>query len=165
MEKDIIIRDFANSDIEGLIRVFNYFAINSFAVYSESPLTAEHFNLMIAQTRIALVIENEKQIIGFGYISKFKPFPNFDGTGLLTYFILPEFTGKGIGKNLFNTLITRGREIGISNYLVHISSKNEQSLQFHKKMGFNETGLFKNVAKKFGELFDIVWMQKQYNGL
>jgi len=163
MQEDIIIRDYNETDLDGLMTVFNYFAINSYAVYSEVALSREHFISMLAQTRIALVVEVNNQIIGFGYISKFKPFPNFNKTGLLTYFILPEFTGKGIGKNLFNILISKGKAIGIINYLAHISSKNEQSLQFHKKMGFEEAGLFKNVAKKFGEPFDMVWVQKQFN--
>lgn len=162
MNDGIVFRPYEINDIEGMLAVFNYFAVNSYAVYSEVPITKEQFTLMLSQTRVTLVIQSGNQIIGFGYISKFKPFPNFNKTGVLTYFILPEYTGKGIGGHLFNALTSLGRDIGITNYLANISSKNIQSLQFHKKMGFKETGLFKNVANKFNEPFDIVWVQKQF---
>lgn len=162
MKEKIVIRDYTGTDLEGLLKVFNYFAENSFAVYSEVPLSEEHFRMMMAQARVSLVVLDGDKIIGFGYIGKYKPFPNFNRTGLLTYFILPEYTGKGVGTRLFNNLLSKGKQIGITNYLAHISSKNTQSLQFHNKQGFEEVGLFKNVAAKFNEPFDIVWVQKQF---
>jgi L-amino acid N-acyltransferase YncA len=163
MNNRIIIRDFVENDIEPVLGIFNYFAGHSFAVYSEYPITIAHFKKMLDQVRTALVIQEEEKIIGFGYISNFKPFPNFNSTGLLTYFILPEYTGQGIGTTLFTELLSKGKQIGITNYLAHISSKNKQSIQFHKKLGFEEVGLFKNVATKFNEPFDMVWVQKQFN--
>lgn len=34
------------------------------------------------------------------------------------------------------------------------------SLAFHRKHGFEDCGRFKGVGRKFGEDFDIVWMQR-----
>jgi phosphinothricin acetyltransferase len=164
MNDDILIRDFTESDLDGMLAIFNYFAEISFAVYSNIPFTTAHIKKIAEEIKIGLVVEMGNKMIGFGYISPFKPFPNFNNTGLLTYFILPGYTGKGVGTRLFEELISRGKEIGITNYLANISSKNQQSLSFHKKMGFEEVGNFKNVAAKFNEPFDMIWVQKQYNG-
>ena len=101
-----------------------------------------------------------ERIIGFGYLSEFKPFSNFNQTGVLTYFILTEYTGKGLGTRIINELISFGKKEGITNYLAQISSKNKQSINFHKKHGFVEVGNFKEVGIKFNQKFDIIWMQK-----
>jgi phosphinothricin acetyltransferase len=147
--------------LEAILAVFNSFVRDSFAAYCESELTCEQFEKLLAQARIILTLRNGETTIGFGYISSYRPLPNFDHTGVLTYFILAEYTGKGYGSELLTQLFAKGKEMGITNYLAHISSRNEQSLNFHKKHGFKEVGRFKDVAKKFGELIDVVWVQKQ----
>jgi len=65
-----------------------------------------------------------------------------------------------LGRKIINELISTGKKHGITNYLAQISSKNKQSLNFHKKHGFVEVGKFKDVGTKFDQNFDIVWMQK-----
>jgi L-amino acid N-acyltransferase len=158
-----LIRELTKDDLEEILSIFNYFAANSFAVYSNIPLTIKHIEKMADEIKVGLVVEVENKTAGFGYVTYFKPFPNFKNTGVLTYFILPEYTGKGLGTQLFERLILKGKEIGITNYLANISSKNQQSLNFHKKLGFEEVGNFKNVASKFDESFDMIWVQKQFN--
>jgi phosphinothricin acetyltransferase len=49
----------------------------------------------------------------------------------------------------------------ITSLLANISSRNRQSLEFHLRNGFRECGRFLKVGHKFGEAFDVVWMQKQ----
>lgn len=157
------IRLYEQNDLEQMLLIFNYFAVNSYAVYCDFPLTLYQFSKLTEQIKIGMVIESDKQIVGFGYINPFKPFPNFSRTGVLTYFILPEYTGKGLGTLLYNKLIEEGLKTGISNYLANISSKNTQSINFHKKMGFETAGLFKDVADKFGSSIDVVWVQKRFD--
>lgn len=161
MSEEKFIRNYEEKDLEAMLQIFNSFAQKSFAVYSDSEISIEKFRWMIEQAVITLVLEKNNQVIGFGYISRYKPYSNFNRTGVLTYFILPEYTGAGLGTKLFNELILRGKALGITNYLANISSKNEQSLKFHEKHGFNEVGRFRNVATKFGELIDVVWVQKE----
>jgi len=161
MRKKTTTHNFEEKDLDAILAVFNSFTRDNPAAYSESPLTRDHFRKLLAQAKVILTLRAGETIIGYGYISSYKPLPNFDHTGVLSYFILAEYTGRGYGSELLQELFKKGREIGISNYLAHISSRNEQSLSFHKKHGFKEVGRFKDAAKKFGELIDVVWMQRQ----
>lgn len=158
---DMQIREFAPGDLDSLLAVFNAFVRNSHAAYPESELGREPFEKLLAQARIILTLQAGGAVVGFGYISAYRPLPNFDHTGVLTYFILPEHTGQGHGSRLLQELFRRGRDMGITNYLAHISSRNEPSLSFHRKHGFEEVGRFRDVARKFGETFDVVWVQKR----
>lgn len=159
--RNITIRDFSPNDLDAMLVVFNSFVRDSHAAYPESELNRGQFEKIMAQAKIIVTLRDDEAVIGFGFISSYKPLANFDHTGVLTYFILTDYTGMGLGTRLLHELLHRGREAGISNYLAHISSRNEQSLNFHRKHGFIEVGRFRQVARKFGELIDVVWVQKQ----
>ena len=164
MNNEIIIRSSRESDLDEVLSIVNTFVKDSFAAYTD-----EDYPLSIAiewseKAKIFLVLETGNKVIGFGFLAPYKPFKSFSHTGVLTYFILPEYTEKGLGTKLFNELVLKGKDLGITNYLAHISSKNEQSLNFHKKHGFQIVGRFKDMSVKLGESVDVVWVQKQFNG-
>ena len=157
------IRPKTEADEQKILSIVNSFVENSFAVYSEDGYPDSTMTDWNNNSRIFLVLEDNSEIIGFGFLSYYKKRKHFNHVGVLTYFILEEYTGKGLGSKLFNELIEQGKKLGITNFLAHISSKNERSLNFHKKFGFNEVGRFKNMSYKFGESLDVIWVQKQFH--
>lgn len=158
--ENLNLRKYRTSDNKSIKNIFNYFSKESFACYCENDFSSSEIELIMEDTRCAYVIEDHKKIIGFGYLSHFKKLNTFDHTGVLTYFILPEYTGNGLGTKICNQLLLTGRSLGITNFIANISSKNQQSLNFHKKIGFKEVGKLPQIAIKFGEYFDIIWVQK-----
>jgi phosphinothricin acetyltransferase len=82
------------------------------------------------------------------------------GTGMLTYFILPEFTGKGLGSRLLERLTAEAEKMGMTSLVANMASKNTASILFHTRHEFTEAGRLHNAGTKFGERFDVVWMQK-----
>ena len=163
MNNEVIIRNKKEEDAEKILEVVNSFVKDSFAAYSDEYYSPSIVDEWSKKAKVFLVLETGNEIIGFGFVASYKPFKSCNHVGVLTYFILPEYTGKGLGTKLFNQLISKGKELGVTNYLAHISSKNEQSLNFHKKHGFQEVGRFKDMSVKLGESVDMVWVQKQFN--
>ena len=155
-----VIRSVTSGDREAVIAIFNRFIRESFAAYGEGEMPLERFDDFLRVTTIFRVIEDRGDVIGFGFVKPYRNELSMARTGMLTYFILPEFTGQGLGTRMLRELTEAGGEKGITNWLAHISSRNEQSLAFHKKHGFEQVGRFRSVGVKFGEPFDIVWMQK-----
>ncbi|MBI5404230.1 MAG: N-acetyltransferase [Ignavibacteriae bacterium] len=144
--------------------IFNYYVENSFAAYPEEHLPYETYNLFLNMTRgypAYVLKENDNdKVIGFCFLRAYNPLPAFKETAEVTYFFDPETTGKGIGKKALEKLEKEGKEMGIKHILANVSSKNENSIRFHLKNGFYESGRFKNVAVKNSETFDVVWLQK-----
>lgn len=162
---DIQIRDASETDRESITLLFNRFVRESFAAYSEKEFDRRQMDGLFQSARIFKVLTDEEHIVGFGFNRPYREFENFSHVGMLTYFIQPEYTGKGLGTRLLNILIEEGRQQGNTNFVAHISSKNEQSLAFHKKHDFVECGRLRNMGYKFGVSFDIVWVQKQIKGV
>ncbi len=150
-------------DVKAAAGIFDYFAVNSFAVYSEEK-NGEKFFESLSETMKKYpfyVVKAEKEkIVGFGLLRPYNSGKAFERTGTLTYFILPEHTHKGLGRKLLSILTKDAVALGMDTLLVHISSLNGASLNFHLKNGFEECGRFKRIGRKHGRDFDVVWMQK-----
>jgi phosphinothricin acetyltransferase len=80
---------------------------------------------------------------------------------MLTYFILPEFTGKGLGNRLLEQLTIEAKKLEMTSLVANMASKNTTSIHFHKRHKFTEVGRLHSAGMKFGEPFDIIWMQKE----
>lgn len=150
------------NDWDGITKIINYFIEHDIAAYPDEKFENSFFSKMYnaAPDYPFLVVESGKDLVGFGYLHPFRSIKTMRKTATLTYFILPEFTGKGIGTLLLRKLIDGGKKMGICNFLAHISSHNEGSIRFHKKHGFEECGRFREVGSKFGKDFDMIWMQR-----
>lgn len=154
----------SSADRTAIMDIFNYYVENSFAAYPETRLPEEAFEMLRQMSKglPTSVVRNQKgEVVGFGMLRTHNPFSTFSWTAEATYFIHPDWTGKGLGKSVLAVLEKGARERGITNILASISSLNPRSIAFHKKNGFVECGRFLQVGKKMGREFDTVWMQKQ----
>jgi phosphinothricin acetyltransferase len=102
MEENIKFRPCQSNDSDGVPEVFSIFAKDSFAAYCDPGFDVPKFRAIIEQAKIILVLTDKESVIRFGFISDYKPYNNFSHTGVLTYFILTEYTGEGLGTKLFN---------------------------------------------------------------
>jgi L-amino acid N-acyltransferase YncA len=153
----------SNEDREAIMDIFNHYVENSFAAYPENRLPYQAFDMLLQMANgfpTGTIKDQSGKILGFGMLRTHNPMPTFSRTAEVTYFIHPDYTGKGLGKKLLGFLEKGAVEKGIANILASISSLNPRSIDFHKKNGFVECGRFKNVGRKKGQLFDTVWMQK-----
>ncbi|MBN3035894.1 MAG: N-acetyltransferase [Bacteroidales bacterium] len=156
-------RKYRDKDRPRVTAVLNHYIREGFAAYPERELKEEHLSELLDRLGAypAYVVELGDSVIGFGILHRYHPAETFSHTAEITYFILPEHTGKGLGSQLLDILLTEGAKIGIRNILASISSKNIPSINFHLKYGFTECGRFRDAGLKFGQYFDVVWMQRR----
>lgn len=163
---DFSFRKVEDGDARQIIAIFNYFVKNGFAAYPEQELPAAFFHKLkeMSAGYPFYVIETEGQkVVGFGLLRPYHFIQAFKHTAETSYFILPEFVGKGLGSKLLSLLTEETKSLDIRVLLANISSLNTPSLNFHLNHGFIECGRFQNIGTKFGKGFDVVWMQKFIN--
>jgi phosphinothricin acetyltransferase len=156
----IIIRKAADSDREAIIAIFNHYAATSYAAYPEIPVNDRFFTFLCEGALGFYVLEHEAHVVGFGLMKPLMPFPAFMTTGMLTYFIQPEYTRMSLGKKLLDRLTDDAKKLDMTSLVANIASKNQASIHFHTRCGFTEVGRLHNAGSKFGEPFDMIWMQK-----
>jgi len=158
---DVTFRPARKTDRDAVRDIFNHYAVHGFSVYRENELDGRIFDFFANGAHALLVAEDPARgVVGFGALRRFKPAPAFDATAMLTYFLLPDFTGGGLGSRLLAELEDIARRRGIDNLLAHVSSRNEESLRFHLKRDFAVVGRLKGIGVKFGKPFDVIWLQK-----
>ena len=158
------IRRFKNGDGEQVIDIFNYYIINGFAAFSEEVVNYRAIKILKEMTAgfPFMVIEAESgKLGGFAFMRPYHRADTFKRTAEITYFILPDYTRKGLGEQLLNRLTTEAKKRSVDSILASISSHNEPSIRFHEKNGFVRCGRFESIGKKFGQDFDVIWMQKR----
>ena len=80
----------------------------------------------------------------------------------MSVYVAEDRRGRGIGKNLLEAVIAKGREAGLHSVIARIAEGNEGSVRLHRAVGFDEIGLMKEVGRKFGRLLDVLLMQRIY---
>ncbi len=156
------LRPARESDSTSILSIYNYFITKTWNVYREKPVSINYVTHLFEKTKIHpfYVVETNGKVIGWGLTKPYSTIENEPETAECSYFILPDYTGEGIGSKLLHTLIDKSRTVGIRVLLASIMAKNTQSISFHKHMGFTECGRFHKVIRKWGELVDLLWMEK-----
>lgn len=151
------------TDREGVIDVFNYFIENSYATFFTERTEYDLFGRFMAITRnfpsVVITIPNGK-IVGFAFMHKYHPAPALSKTAEITYFIMPEHTGKKLGSAILAEFEKEASSKGITQILASITSLNQGSIRFHESHGFTKCGEFKQIGLKDDQLFSVIWMQK-----
>jgi L-amino acid N-acyltransferase YncA len=157
---EVVIREVCDGDRDTIIAIFNHYAATGYAAYPEIPVNDRFFAFLCEGALRFYVLEHEAHVVGFGLMKPLMPFPAFMTTGMLTYFIQPEYTHIHLGKKLLDRLTDDAKNMGMTSLVANMASKNRASIQFHSRWGFTEVGRLQNAGSKFGEPFDMVWMQK-----
>lgn len=161
--QDYVIRKAREEDRKSIVEIFNYFIENSFAAYPATAADDSLFDFLMGACLEGAFYVIEKPgcgIVGFGMLRPHQKSITFSRAAELSYFILPDFSRKGLGTSLLEVLTMDAAKLGIETMLANISSLNVQSLNFHAKQGFKQCGCFERVGSKFGKDFDVIWMQK-----
>lgn len=150
-------------DGEAIVDIFNHYIENSFAAYPECRVPYQFFEMFrkIAEGYPFMAARDEYgKVLGFAMLRPYNQMAAFASSAEISYFIAPEHTKSGIGTALLERLLIEAKKIGITTILAGISSLNSNSISFHKRRGFIECGRFQKIGKKWGQVFDVVWMQK-----
>jgi len=160
---DITLVPMTGEDRKPIIDIFNYYVENTFAAYPAQPVPYEFYHalLNLCEGYPAVTVKDaDGHVLGFGMLRPFHPVSSFSQTAEITYFVKPDYTGKGIGRTLLEYLVVEGHRKNLTSILASVSSLNEGSINFHLKNGFEERGRLREAGRKKGRAFDVVYFQR-----
>ncbi len=153
----------SEDDAVAILDIFNHYVEHSFASYFKTKVGAEFTRALLGIGRrhpFVAAKDDDGRVLGFGLLHPYHSGDSFDRTAEVSYFLHPDCTRRGIGSRVLAHLTEQARRLRIRTLLASISSRNEQSLAFHRKHGFEEVARLPRIGEKFGEQFDVVYMQK-----
>lgn len=152
-------------DAESFLEISNYYVSNGYQAYVETFFEKSHFDSLMQETRdyptCFCIDEETGRAAGYSFVRAYNNFSTFSHTVKITYFLSPDYTGRGIGSAMLDILTKGCRARGVSVILASISALNQGSLDFHTRHGFVKCGEFENVICKNGFFFNEIWMIKK----
>ncbi|MNO98154.1 Acetyltransferase YpeA [compost metagenome] len=121
--------------------------------FVHSQITSDNSTVFVA--------EYDNQLVGHLIVVGGKVKRN-KHVGYIVVGILKEYTGKGIGTNLFNALENWRAGTGIKRLELSVMVHNEAALSLYQKMGFEIEGIKKNSLIIDGNDVDEYYMGKTF---
>jgi L-amino acid N-acyltransferase YncA len=157
------IRNASIYDIQAINAIVNYYINHTFANWSWSERAFEEvtewFHAHSPEGSYPLFVADCDGVIA-GYAS-LSPFRNKDGYRNIaenSVYLLPEYRGRGIGRQLMERLISHAKNSGLWVITAWIDASNQNSIAFHEKFGFELVGEMKNIGQKWDKECSLVIM-------
>lgn len=158
-----MIRPAKLSDAGALSDIYNYYVLNTVVTFEEQPITALDMSSRIAEVTDAglpwLVAEQNHEIVGFAYASKWKGRCAYRHSVEVTVYLSHSMTSKGFGSALYTELFQSLRHNSIHVVLGGISLPNDASIALHEKFGMSKAAHFEEVGFKFDNWVDVAYWQ------
>jgi phosphinothricin acetyltransferase len=118
-----------------------------------SEITAKGFPYLVA--------EDGGAVVGYAYAGPYRARLAYRHTVENSIYVRHDMAGKGIGGLLMPALIAACEKNGYKQIIAVIGdSGNAASINLHRKFGFRDVGVLKDVGFKFDRWLDTVFMQR-----
>ena len=159
----MLIRDAREDDLPGILAIYNHVIAHTTAVYTETPAPLSERTAWLKARRAGgfpVLVADEGDVIGFASFGDFRPWPGYAASVEHSVHVAEAARGRGIGSTLVGRLIDEARTRGKHMMIGGIDAGNAASIALHRKLGFVEAGVLREVAQKFGRWLDLLFMQR-----
>lgn len=160
---EITLRPAIANDLEGILAIVNHNILHSTALYDYNVKSMEYMQQWFTEKQESgwpvIVADSKGKVAGYGTYGTFRTKDGYKYTVEHSVYVNEEYHGKGIGKMLLADLIVLAKKQGMHSMIAGIDAENKGSIEFHKKFGFREAGLLKEVGFKFNRWLDVVFME------
>lgn len=151
-------------DVPAMLKIYAPYVLDTCFSFEYTVPTQEEFSRRVAEyTRQLpwLVWEENGKVLGYAYGSL--PFTRaaYDWCGEVSIYLAPEIQGKGVGRKLYAVLEEIMFRQGYRVIYSLITTQNQNSIDFHRHLGYEFTAQFSDCGFKFGQWLGVVWMEKR----
>lgn len=153
-------------DVPRILEIYGPYVKNTAISFEYTVPTIEDFTrrfLGITAQFPWLVWEEDGVILGYAYGSR--PFERaaYQWSAESSIYLCPEAWGKGIGKSLYTALEQILQRQGYRKVYAIVTTDNENSVAFHRAMGYRHTATMPDCGYKFGKWYGTIWLEKDLN--
>jgi phosphinothricin acetyltransferase len=165
MNDALIVRDAREDDMPTVQAIYAQHVLEGISSFEvEPPDLAELLRRradVLAKGLPYLVAEQRGEVVGYGYVTPYRPRPGYRFTVEDSVYVREGLGGLGIGRQILAALVAYCERGGWRQMVAIIgNSENLASLRLHEGQGFRRVGVFESVGFKHGRWVDTVLMQR-----
>lgn len=155
------------ADAPALAGIYNHFVETTAITFDVAPVSVadrEQWIAGFAETgRHRLrVVEEDGLVLGWACSRRFRDRAAYDPSIEVSVYLHPDAGGRGLGSLLYRTLFAELAGEDIHRAYAGITLPNDASLAIHRRFGFEDCGVMREVGRKFGRFWDVQWMEKRW---
>jgi L-amino acid N-acyltransferase len=157
------IRPVRTGDAVAIREIYNVEVLESTVTFDLVPRThADQLAWIDAHSggHPAIVAADGATVLGFASVSPYRSRPAYATTVEDSVYVRREHQGQGVGGALLRALVERTRDHGFHSIIARIVGGHASSIALHRRCGFEEIGVEREVGRKFGQWLDVVLMQR-----
>ena len=159
-----MIRIAEERDLPEILSIYAPYVLNTAYSFEYTVPTLEEFTERF-RTYTAqfpwLVWEENGRVLGYAYGSRPWGRAAYGWNAEISIYLAPQIHGRGIGRKLCAVLEEILRLQGYRIIYSVITSDNQGSIEFHKKIGYTLVAEFPGCGHKFGRVLGTVWLEKR----
>ena len=153
-------------DLPRILEIYGPYVENTACSFEYTVPTLEEFTqrfLHITAQFPWLVWEEDGVILGYAYGSR--PFARtaYQWNAEASVYLCPQAYRRGIGKKLYAALEQLLQKQGYRKLYAVITTANEDSIAFHRAVGYRYITTMPDCGFKLGKWYGTVWMEKDLN--
>ena len=164
MKSEIQIRAATKSDIGAITGIYAHHVLYGTGSFEIEPPDAEEMSRrmldIVGRGLPYFVAEDGNTVIGYAYAALYRTRVAYRFTLEDSVYVHHAYMGRGVGAALLARLIPSCKEWGCRQLVAVIGdSENTASVKVHEKLGFQHSGVLREVGFKFDRWIDTVLMQ------
>ena len=161
----MIIRDATPADMADVAALYGREVRNGTATFELEPPSLAEMERRFTSVKVHglpwLIAEIDGRFAGYAYASPFRPRPAYRYGVEGSIYVDETARGRGVGAALLADLVDRVRDLGLRHVIGAISDSETSaaSIAMHRRLGFREVGVYRQVGWKFERWLDVTLMQ------
>jgi phosphinothricin acetyltransferase len=162
---EVSVRPARADDVPRLTEIYNHYIVNTPITFDLEPYSVDArrpwFDQFASSGRHRLLVaEHAGVVVGYAGSHQFRTKAAYDTTVETTIYCDPQAAGHGVGTALYVALFgaLAGEDLRVA--IAGITLPNDASVALHERFGFVHAGVMHAVGRKFGQFWDVLWMEK-----
>lgn len=158
----MIIRDFAERDVESACSLTNYYILNTVIHFGTQPAQPSEFRQMWLDGAAKypwVAAEVDGRFAGYAKASRWRERDAYKLTAEVGLYVESSFHRRGIGSELYREVLNRLRAASFHTAIGGITLPNAASERLHESLGFTRVATFRQVGRKFDAWHDVGFWQ------
>lgn len=157
-----MLRDAWPADIPRITSIYNHAVLHTTAIWNETVVDEANRLAWLRERQqagypVLVAVSAAGEVAGYATFGPWRAFDGYRHTVEHSVYVHPQAQRQGVGLTLMKALIEQARAQGKHVMVAGIDAQNTGSVALHQQLGFEATGVMKEVGCKFGRWLDLTF--------